>query len=174
MLFLVDPGGAGKRLQGLIKPQARWGWGFTPVASCTLMFSLPERCQVHAATGQRRRARFPAYSAPHMLAIASRHLREPKQRLQGAVETFKRNLEKRSLSVERQHDGGTFFRTLGCFGSYGEQMASRLSGTAAMIFPLRCHWSAFRRGARLAGRRPSSATVLCFLTLLLKYPGWQS
>lgn len=57
------------------------------------------------------------------------------------------DLKKRSLLVQRQHDGGTFFRTLGCFGSYGEQMVSRLSGTTAMIFPLRCLWSAFRRGA---------------------------
>ena len=52
-------------------------------------------------------------------------------------------------------------------GSYGEQMVnrlhcSRLSGMAAMRFPLRCHRRPFRRAEWLVGHGPSWATTLVF------------
>lgn len=177
MLFLVDSGGQ-EALAGNDKTKSMKGY-LQEVCPTLLLFSLPERCQGHAATGQSRDIHFSARARPTALRTCSQSLpaspgcQMVTSRRCAFHKDVQTNLKNWSLLVQRQHDWGTFFRTLGCFGSYGEQMVCRLSGITAMIFPLRCHWSAFRRGAWLAGHRPSWATVFCFLTLLLKHAGWE-
>lgn len=76
----------------------------------------------------------------------------------------KTKLRLKPVLSQRQHDWGPLFETIGCFCSYAEQMASRhqcrrLSGKAAMRFPLRCYCSPFRRGEWLVGHGTFWATL---------------
>lgn len=160
MLFLVDSGGAWKHLQGMIKPKAwrgylqeveQWQCPTAPPFSLSDGRSMLRqgRAMIHISNT----LNLPSMHSQSFTLITWSPTVNSRQ---GTFCKDKTKLKLKPVLSQRQHDWGPLFETIGCFCSYAEQMVSRhqcrrLSGTAAMRFPLRCDCSPFRMG-RVTGR----------------------
>lgn len=123
MLFLVDSGGARKRLQGMIKPKAWRGYlqeasPARPPASSTLRRRGGEKtCDVHFSAHAR-----PPHARNHS-PLSPPWLQGPPPIPPRCSKT--RPGKKRSLLVQRQHDWGTFLQDTWLFslmwGADGKQ-----------------------------------------------------
>ena len=164
MLFLVYSGGAQNNLQGMIKPKA-WR-GYLQEVLCwrgpTVMLLHSQMAKTEAGPDT-----LPRHSkTKHVWSSEVVDIWANTGSSQNC--RFKEGCCKSSLKHNTcaymgwwYWDGGTIFgRKWLVLGSYGEQMVNRLhcgrlSGMTAMRFPLRCHWSPFRRGEWLVGHGPS-------------------